>query len=234
MAKLCQRDSRRIVTATKHDRAQMSDFAIIEDKCGRRHHFTVNMANPVSQVLDSLADHLTTDKSLLELSYLGNRVRHDQTFSDIGYTRLSSLAVTCPIDRVSGDRSAQIDFLEREGITPVISNQLLDQSQGDLRSAMTYARFGMDPSEPHPPPPPAPIAPSEQPNAPSGPAETPPESGPRLERVAAELARLRERARHAEEHGRQLEELRIESERIRNRRPRGSSERASPGGCEVF
>jgi hypothetical protein len=140
----------------------MSDFVIIEDKRGRFYHFTVNLANPVSQVLDSLVHHLDTDMSLLELSYLGKLVEHDRTFSDIGYSRLSSLTVTCPIDRVGGDRSSQVSFLESEGITPAVGNHALDLSHGDVRLALTFACFGHTQAEPESLPEPADTSESEE------------------------------------------------------------------------
>jgi hypothetical protein len=131
----------------------MSDLVIIQDKRGHRYHYTANLTSPVSQVLDSLSDYLATDKTLLELEYQGELVRHDQTFQEIGYVRLSSMEVTCPIDRVGSDRGAQLVFLEGQGITASTGSQVLEMSSGDLRDALTLAQFGWRPTVWAPPPP---------------------------------------------------------------------------------
>jgi hypothetical protein len=127
---------------TKHDRHTMSDLVIIHDAPGRHYHYNVHLGQPISQVLDSLADYLTIDKSLLELTYRGRSIQTSQTFTEIGYERLSAIEVTCPIDRVS-ERSAQLDFLINENFSPEMALQALEMSNGNLREAVTLARYGM-------------------------------------------------------------------------------------------
>jgi hypothetical protein len=140
----------------------MKHFAIVQDQAGRRYHYPVDFTHPISQLLVPLNTAFPAD---FILNYKGIDVTLSQTFQEIGYQRLSPLFISCPIDRISNDRAAQLDFLASESITDPIASEVLDVTHGNLREALLLGRIRathppsaadrIQPDEIQPPPEPA-------------------------------------------------------------------------------
>jgi hypothetical protein len=140
----------------------MASLIVVEDATHRRHHFSLDLDVPISQILHPLANSLSVPASDLLIFHNATQVDPTQTFRDIALTSPYFLTVSCPIDRVPPDLPAQLAFLQTSGFPEATARRALELSSGHLRLALQFAHFGC-PSpipDPEPLPPPAAAAPA--------------------------------------------------------------------------